>query len=250
MKRSRTESWRPQDPAPPLIPGEHPASAVEAAIGAWQRLCDDERKSVSLASLVLADLAQLGAPAEVMGAAAGVVEDEIRHVEVCATVVRALGGTPAETPLRNTIALPDEPIEQRAATLLVAGFAAGEPLSAAAFAVGRRRATEPLVAWAYTELLRDEMRHGAFGARAGAWVMREWRRSRREALWPACVEEMERFEARAGGTDRASDESHRRACERLGMVSRSEVQQAIVKAIPRWILPNLATLQVLPGMTA
>jgi hypothetical protein len=247
MKPRPGAAWHPRDPVPPFRADDHPGEAVAAAVRGWQLLCDEERDSVTIASLTLADLSLLGAPPEILGAAARVVEDEIRHVEVCATVIRRLGGTPTATPPRPRGGRGDEPLEARTAHALVAGFVAGEPLSAACFAAARRRAGEPLVHWAYTELLRDEVRHGAFGAEAGAWVIRAWPPDNRQQLWPACVAEMEAFEQRAGGTDGpSSGDAFHLACQALGMVPRSVAQEAIVEAIPRWILPRLRTLGVLP----
>jgi hypothetical protein len=132
------------------------------------------------------------------------------------------------------------------ARALCAGYVAGEALSAACFAAGRRRADEPLIRWAYTELLRDEARHSAFGATAAAWVMRRFDAQARRGLWPACVREMVAFETRAGGEDRPDppDPTFRLACERLGMIPRSVVQEAIVAAIPRVVLPRLSALGV------
>jgi len=245
MKTARSgASWRPRDPVPPFRPDGHSKRAIEAALGGWRMLCDEERDSVTAASLILADLSLLGAPPEVLGAAARVIEDEVRHVEVCSTVIRALGGTPAATPPRARTNSPGESVEARAARTLVAGFVAGEPLSAACFAAARRRAEEPIVRWAYTELLRDEVRHGAFGAHAGAWVIRDWDLEQRRQLWPACIVEMEAFERRAGGDGPAADDAFHRACEALGMVPRTVVQEAIIDAIPRWVLPRLIALRV------
>ena len=42
---------------------------------------------------------------------------------------------------------------------------------------------EPLLAWAYTELLRDEARHASFGAEAAAWAARLWPLPERQAPW-------------------------------------------------------------------
>jgi hypothetical protein len=225
--------------------------AVAAAIKGWQGLCDEERDSVTISSIVLTELSLLGAPPPILGAAVRVLEDEVRHVAVCTTVIERLGGVPTATAVRPRENLGAGAPAVRCARVLCAGYVAGEPLSAACFAAARDRAVEPLVRWAYTELLRDEARHGAFGAQAAAWVMRDFAPAERRALWPDCVREMEGFEARAGGAlapKEAADEFHR-ACEALGMVPRATVQAAILAAIPRWILPKLSALGVVPATT-
>jgi hypothetical protein len=241
------KAWHPREPAPAFVRDQHPPGALAAALGGWQRMLDEERDSVTITSLVMAELSLLGAPPAVLGEAARVIEDEVRHVEVCATVIEKLGGDGVARVARARDRLEGRGTRaERVARALCAGYVAGEALSAACFAAARRRAGEPLIHWAYTELLRDEARHGAFGADAAAWVMRGFGADARRALWPACVLEMETFEARAGGEDRpgAGAEPLFQACERLGMVPRAVVQEAIVAAIPRWVLPRLAELGV------
>jgi hypothetical protein len=241
---TRSGAWRPRDPAPQFQRDGHSERAVEAAVVGWQGLSNEERDSATIAALVLADLSLLGAPPEVLGAAARVVEDEVRHVEVCDSVIRELGGVSSAASPRSRDVSDSGSRAARVARILVAGFVSGEPLSAACFAAARQRVSQPLIRWAYTELLRDEVRHGAFGALAAEWVMRGWTAEARRALWPACLAEMEAFESRAGGA--ATDPSpFHRECEALGMVPRAVAQEAIVKAIPRWVLPRLAGLGVI-----
>ena len=48
------------------------------------------------------DLARLGAPPAILGMAARVIEDEVRHVEVCLRVLGALGANTAATPAEGT----------------------------------------------------------------------------------------------------------------------------------------------------
>jgi hypothetical protein len=218
-------------------------------IAGWSALCEDERDSVIAATLVAADLARLGAPPSILGAAVGVIEDEVRHVGVCATVLERLGGAVAEVPAQDRRrAIGDDPsIEQRTARALVAGFGVGEPMSAGCFAEARRVCRQPLLHWALTELLRDEARHGAFGIDAGRWLTRSWSDAERQALWPACVVEMEDFERRIGGPVTAT-EAHASDPEELavGILSPHRGCAAAVRAVERWVIPSLARLGVLP----
>src|SRR5688572_6839926 len=160
-------AWHPREQAPAFDRAAHSQRALSAAIAGWQALCDEERDSVTITGLVLAELSLAGAPPAILGAAARVLEDEVRHVEVCATVIDRLGGRVEANVVRPRDGLPGAgPRSERLATTLCAGYVAGEALSAACFAAARARATEPLVRWAYTELLRDEIRHSGFGAEA------------------------------------------------------------------------------------
>ncbi len=240
--------------APVFDRNAYPSDVLARAAAGWKKLHDDERDSVIAATLVATDLARLGAPAEVLGAAARVIEDEVRHVEVCATVLRAYGGDCAAPAIETTRASlgPDESIDARCARTLVAGFGVGEAMSAAGFAKAREVSGEDLVRWAYTELLRDEARHGGFGIDAGRWVIRDWDAARRQTLWRYCVAEMEGIEKRLGGpVDDAMLASESRirdlpTFERLGLLRRSVTCRASTAAITRWVIPRLGALGVLP----
>src|SRR5205085_3179048 len=201
--KTPVENWLPREQAPAFDPNRYPPALVARAGAAGRRCSADERDSVIVATLVTTDLARLGAPPAILGMAARVIEDQVRHVEVCTRVLEALGSNISSTPAEGTrVALgpeDDQDIESRLARALIARFAVGQSLSAACFATARATAREPLIAWAYTELLRDEARHGAFGARAGEWVIRHWTAKQRQRLWSDCLREMQSFEQRVGG---------------------------------------------------
>ena len=271
--KSSPENWQPREPAPVFDRGRYPAPLVTRVAAAWHRLCADERESLIAATSVTADLARLGAPPAIMSLGARVIADEIRHVEVCLRVLGSLGadgaghdrngarendrdeegvsddddGTAAA--LGGTAASASDALERRAARVLVARFAVGESLSAACLASARAKAREPIIAWGFTELLRDEARHGAFGAQAGAWVIRDWTAGERQALWPDCVRQMESFERRIGGPVMAMARAPFRrdtAADALGLMTPEASCGAIIASIPRWVLPHLSPLGVIP----
>lgn len=250
--RPSAQHWRPQYAAPTFDANRHTAALLGRVAAEWQQICNVERDSVITATLVATDLARLGAPPAILSLAARVIEDEVRHVEVCARVLETLGAKvipPVPESTRSTLGH-GEALESRCARALIAGFAVGDPLSAACFAAARSLAREPLLAWGYTELLRDEARHGHFGTKAGAWVIRRWTTEDRQALWPDCVAEMEALERRRGGPlPRAANSNARwtdRAAEALGVLRPEVYCDALVNAIPRWVLPNLQALRILP----
>jgi hypothetical protein len=251
-----SETWHPRDRAPAFDRARYPEPLIARVSAAWRRLCEDERESVIAAALVTTDLARLGAPAAILAMAARVIEDEIRHVEVCTRVLDSLGTRATVPEPEATRATLDregegegEGIEFRVARELITRFAVGRSLSAACFATARATAREPIIAWAYTELLRDEARHGAFGARAGAWVIRRWSPQQRQALWSDCLMEMESFERRVGGPFMSAAKYPPRrdsAAAALGLLTPEASCSAVSASIPRWVLPHLATLGVVP----
>ena len=251
--KTPAENWVPRESAPAFDRNRYSAVLLARAVASWQRFCQDERESVIAATTATTDLARLGAPPAILGMAARVIEDEIRHVEVCTRVLDCLGADTTVTPPAGMRLTPagdgDEDTESRVARALIARFAVGESLSAACFATARATAREPLIAWAYTELLRDEARHGAFGARAGEWVIRHWSARQRQTLWADCLREMQTFEQRVGGpvTDVPRVSIHRdTAAAALGLLSPQASCSAVMASIPRWVLPHLARLGVVP----
>jgi hypothetical protein len=198
----------------------------------WRRLAQDERRGVIAAARLAADLTAAGAPPALLAAAARVVQDEVHHVEVCDRVIEALepGGT---SDGRTAPGLGAGPADEVAiARTLVAELALGKPVAASAFAAARAIVREPLLAWAYTELLHDETRHATFGAKAAAWVIRHWSRPQRQALWTECL---------TSGAPPRTPRPRDPEAEALGLLP-----GAAEGTLPRWILPHLAPLGIQP----
>jgi len=249
MQRRGPTPAVPRTPPPDFDRQSLPAERLARLVAVWRTLCEDERDSLIAATLVAGDLARLGAPPSILAAAARVIEDEVRHVAVCATVLERLGAAMAEVPAeqrRKTVGS-DPSIERRTALALVAGFGVGESMSAGWFAAARKACRQPLIHWALTELLRDEARHGAFGIDAGDWLTKHWSNAERRALWPGCVVEMEDFERRIGGPVAAIEAVAPDPEDlALGILSAAEGCAAAVKAVERWVIPSLARVGVLP----
>lgn len=251
--RPRHSIARPRSLTPTFDPARYSTALLDRVARRWQQLANDEQDALIAATLVATDLARLGAPPAILALAARVIEDNVRHIEVCGRILATLGAEPMTPPpetTRSTLGR-GEAIDARCARALLTSFTVAEPLAAACFAASRSLAREPLLAWGYTELMRDEARHGNFGAQAGAWVIRNWTASDRQALWPDCVAKMEAFERRMGGPmPRAANVNGRlpsdREAEALGLLSPEVTCEAVVSAIPRWVLPHLQALGILP----
>jgi hypothetical protein len=207
------------------------ADLLRRVAAGWRRLADRERHGALQAARITAELTALGAPPSILALAAHVVQEKVRHLEVCGRVLEELG-VDASRPSRFELALGQTraslTTETGLARTLVFDFALGKPLAAASFAAARAVVREPLFAWAYTELLHDETRHATFGAKAAAWVVRHWSHRQREALWASCL---------AGTASDASPLLRDPEAEALGLLP-SEADDTL----PRWILPHLAPL--------
>ena len=247
--RAKASSTLPRSAPPDIDLAGVPAAMRARLVEGWKHLCEDERDSVIAATLVAADLARLGAPPSILGDAARVIEDEIRHVHVCTAVLEGLQGQPDVVAAeRRRANLGDDPsLEKRTARTLIAGFAVGEPMSAGCFAACRAACREPLIRWALTELLRDEARHGSFGIAAGGWVIRDWPEVERRGLWPLCVGEMQDFERRLGGPVTAQEATPADpAAAAFGLLTPAENCAAAVAAAERWVIPPLTRLGIVP----
>jgi hypothetical protein len=205
---------------------------LERVAAGWRRIADRERHGALQAARVTAELTALGAPPSILTLAAHVVQEKVRHLEVCGRVLEELGAASARPsrPLELALGQPRASLttETGLARTLVFDFALGKPLAAASFAAARAVVREPLIAWAYTELLHDETRHATFGAKAAAWVVRHWSSRQREALWASCL-----AVTATDPTPLLRDPE----AEALGLLP-AEADDTL----PRWILPHLAPL--------
>jgi hypothetical protein len=221
-----------------LARSRYSAALLARVAQGWRQLAQDERRGVANAAHIAADLAALGAPPALLAAAARVIADEVHHLDVCACVLDELeparGDHAAKGATSRRLELvPRAPVGESAlACTLVADYALGKPPAAAAFAAARAVSREPLFAWAYTELLRDEARHATFGAKTAAWVIRRWSARQRQALWTDSL-------ARSASVP---GRPHDEEAESLGLLPASSDC-----TLPRWILPHLAPLGMHPA---
>ena len=220
-------------PSHTLPRGRYSSSLLARVSAGWRRIADNERRGVAAAAHIAADLAALNAPPAILAAAARVIADEVHHLDVCACVLDELDparrrSDVGSAAVRRLDLTPRAPVGESAlACTLVADYALGKPASAAAFAAARAVSREPLFAWAYSELLRDEARHATFGAKTAAWVIRRWSPSKRRALWADALTSSANTVA----------QPHDHEAEALGLLPASSDC-----TLPRWILPHLEPL--------
>jgi hypothetical protein len=220
-------------PSHTLRRARYSTSLLARVSAGWRRIADNERRGIAAAAHIAADLAALNAPPAILSAAARLIADEVHHLDVCACVLDELDPSNRRIGIRSAAArqldlTPRAPAGESAlACTLVADYALGKPASAAAFAAARAVSREPLFAWAYSELLRDEARHATFGAKTAAWVIRRWSASERRALWTDALT----------SSANTVDQPHDQEAEALGLLPASSDC-----TLPRWILPHLEPL--------
>jgi hypothetical protein len=232
-----------------------PAELIAAAADGWKRLLATEYESVVIAGWMTSALARFGAPLDVIGAFGRVVEDEIRHVDVCAEMVSRFGGKPA-VPSGTT---PPFPISASGASAheaefelisgLVGFFCVFEHLSAHVFRQALDMATNDLARWALGEIHRDEAFHGAFGFEAAKVFITRWPDDSRRRLAERVVEGVRRFEQRLGGplpkdAERAPAAPLARKLEELGLLSPPELLATFYAAVEHELIPRFQELEV------
>jgi hypothetical protein len=251
VHRQRVGRQGDAEPAPGFEPAAlGPPTALAAARG-WQALLDTEYESVVIASWMTAALARLGAPLDLLGAFGRVVEDEVRHVDLCAQLVERMGGAPTIVrgplpPLPHDLAR-DGAGELEAVSSLVGFFCVFEFLSGLVFHEALEAATVELPRWAIGEIYRDEAFHGAFGFEAARHFVPGWRDEWKAQLARRVEADVRRFEQRLGGPlpgRPAPLDPELAALEGLGLLAPPKLLATFYAGVERQLGPRLRELGI------
>jgi hypothetical protein len=200
-------------------------------------------------------LARFGAPLDVLGAFGRVVEDEIRHVDVAAQVLEALG----EAPSVPRAVTPPFPVNVEGAGAveaefeLMAGligfFCVFEHLSAHVFRQALEVAEVDLARWALSEIHRDEAFHGAFGFETAKLFVPSWSDPQRKRLAARVTDDIRRFEKRLGGPlpkgkEHEAQSPESKALLRLGLLGPADLLSVFYSSVESELLPRLDELKI------
>jgi hypothetical protein len=190
-----------EDP-PAVEPGSIPPDMLEDLKAGWQRLLESEYESAVVSGWMTSALARMVVPLDVLAAFAHTTEDEVRHVDICADVLEALGATP--TVPRDVVPplvawTDDKGAEEEVLAGLLNFFVVGELISAAEFRHALRAARLPVAVWAISEILRDEAFHGPFGFETARLLVPGLSPEARARLTKRVEDELLRMERRLGG---------------------------------------------------
>ena len=235
------------DLAPAFARDAYSPTTLAAAASGWQSLLDTEYESVVIASWMTAALTRLGAPLDLLGAFGRIVEDELRHVDVCAQLVDAFGGSPTilrgELPPLPTDLARGSDGEFETIAGLVSFFCVFEFLSGHIFHDALQASSDPLAQWAIGEIYRDEAFHGAFGFEAAAYFVPGFSDEQRGTLARRVQADVQRFEQRLRGrAATAPDELS--ALEQLGLLSTDKLLPTFVAVVTTQLMPRLAELGI------
>ena len=141
-------------------------AAVAKARAMWLARMVSEHRSTAVFAGLAAQLMAASAPLDFAAMALSMAQDELRHTELCAEVVRAMGGdarceadlTFAALPVHGRVTP-----EERALRNVVYGSCLSEMVNSARFVDALEEITEPVTRDATRRLLADEVEHARFG---------------------------------------------------------------------------------------
>jgi hypothetical protein len=140
--------------------------AIATARDVWTVRMIAEHRSTSVFAAMATQLMEANAPVDATAVVLRMAADELRHGELCAEVVRALGGnTRADLPL-DVAPLARHAgctAEERAMRNVIYGCCLSEVVNSARFVSFLETTTDPFVRDATRLLLADERLHGQFG---------------------------------------------------------------------------------------
>jgi hypothetical protein len=154
--------------------GEYHPDDIDRAATLWRTRALQEMHSLALFTQLLSQIHLLGAPLDWSGAFARMIEDEVRHTDLCLRMCEALGKPEAPTIVPDELHLAsDRPPRAHVRDVVAAAFCIGETVSGLMFKQSLRAATVPLARDVVTAILVDETFHGELGWELMALLMRE-----------------------------------------------------------------------------
>lgn len=141
-------------------------AAVAKARAMWRARMVSEHQSTAVFAGLAVQLMEAGAPMDFKAMALSMAQDELRHTELCAEVLRALGAdgrcdadlTVGVMPAHGRVTP-----EERALRNVVYGSCLSETVNSARFVDALETIAEPLTRDATRQLLADEVEHARFG---------------------------------------------------------------------------------------
>lgn len=251
VHRKRVRRDGEADAPPPFDAKKYPEKILNLARAGWQGLLDSEFESVVIAGWMTSALARMGAPLDILGAFGRIVEDEVRHVDLCAEVIWALGGTPtfSELPPPPYPGWDDDPdAEAEAIVGLSAFFCVGELVSNYLLRQAEIMSAEPIATWALGEIVRDEAFHGPWGYETARLYVPGWSPERKKRLTERLLEECGRLEKRLGGPLPPGDDrppsKDQELLAALGLPGPAPLLAVFYQAIETQLVPRLKDIGV------
>jgi hypothetical protein len=220
------------------------APALALAVHAQRSLALGEYGAVHLFARLASALALVGAPLDVVRAAAAIPSDEARHAELALHMAELLSGGPVEIQLDRDKLPRDawKPMQlEEVDACMVEVSSIGETLAAAFIGACRNAAKDPVPRALFSELLADEVHHARIGWYYLAWRAPQWSRAERQRVADRAATMIMGVE-RQFWFGRDAPRGSRRDARALGVID-SPTQRSVVRTIMEGeIVPALDAL--------
>jgi hypothetical protein len=233
----------------------HPPERVALARRVWQERVRTEFRSVQIMTRFVTEVVGAGDPLEVYAGAIDLVQDEVRHVGLCAQLTEALGAPallPDPVELRDPERYLKAPMAERALSTAISMLAINETISVAFVEDLRARCGDPAVRRVLDATVEDEEGHQDFGwryvevslARFPIASLSDWRHLVSSTLAPHRTQ-VERILGETARADRDPARHPEPELAALGLFS--PVRQALVfeRCFETVLQPKLAALSLL-----
>lgn len=164
--RAATSALRRCEPrAVAFDPTPYAPELLDAASQWWRRTMRTEYESASVLTDLALQMRLIDAPLDVQAAVLRMAHDELRHAELCARVLEALGaeGRIPAPPVQRLPIHPDCSLEETVLRSVIYCCCLGETVSAARLAKALGEVRDPFVREAFRQLAADEQFHARFG---------------------------------------------------------------------------------------
>lgn len=222
----------------------YPEAALALAYDAQRMLALGEYSAVGLFARFVDGLARIGAPFDIVSAAARVPQDEIRHADLafrfaslCAQRDVSIEANEEKTPSRWNERLTLDDLDSFAIEVI----AIGETLACALLSACRDGATDGLAHAIYANIVADEVHHARLGWYYLLWRAPQWSQGDRQRLADNAGAMVLQIEPRFC-TGRDAPRGAQKAARALGVLDTSRQQRGVLDVMENEIVPGLDAL--------
>jgi hypothetical protein len=222
----------------------YPSPALALAENAWRGLALGEYTAVTAFSRLASALAENGAPLDLVAAAAGIPEDEIRHTDYALQMASLLAGQDVSLDIDRRALSPTHArrtsIEDLDVMMLELSTLS-ETLAAALLTACRDRAKDPVTRAAYAAIVSDEVHHLRLGWYYLLWREPQWSRAERQRVADRAGVAIVGVE-RQFSKGRDAPRGAQRATQALGVLDTRTQRSVVRRVMEDEVVPGLDAL--------
>jgi hypothetical protein len=224
--------------------GRYPEEALSLAARAQTKLALGEYGAVDLFARIASAMTLVGAPFDLVAAAARIPSDEIRHADFAIRTASTLAGTDASIDFDVAAAKKawEKPMDlEQLDRLMLEVSAIGETLSCALFQACLERAEEPMMRALFSGILSDEVHHARLGWYYFTWRAPQWTKAEQQRISDRCGHVLLKVEKQFW-TGRDAPPKAKKAARALGVLESDGQRKAVRKVMEDEIVPGLDAL--------